>query len=59
VYTHITVEYVAKGDIDENKLRRAIELSEEKYCSAPTILGKTAAIRSSYRIERDTETKDD
>ena len=53
VYTHITVEYVVQGDVDEDKLQRAIELSEEKYCSASAMLGKTAIIESSYRLERD------
>lgn len=53
VYTHITVEYVVQGDVDEDKLKRAIELSEEKYCSASAMLGKTATIESSIRLERD------
>jgi putative redox protein len=31
----------------------AIQLSEEKYCSASIMLGKTAEITSSFRIEEE------
>jgi putative redox protein len=51
VYTHITIEYIVRGDIDEAKLQRAIQLSEEKYCSASAMLGKTATIEHTYRLE--------
>ncbi len=51
VYTHITIEYVVQGDVDEEKLERAIALSEEKYCSASAMLGKTATIEHTYRLE--------
>ena len=50
VYTHITIEYVVSGDVDENKLQRAIQLSEEKYCSASAMLEKTAVIEHRYRL---------
>ncbi len=51
VYTHIRVEYVVRGHhISEDALQRAIRLSEEKYCSASAMLGKTAKIGTSYRI---------
>ncbi|MCO6451721.1 MAG: OsmC family protein [Caldilineales bacterium] len=53
VYTNIVVEYVLRGDLDEDKVRRAIELSEEKYCSASMMLEKTAQITSSFKIVRD------
>lgn len=52
VYTHITIEYIVRGDVDEAKLQRAIQLSEEKYCSASTMLGKTAIIEHTYRLEK-------
>jgi len=51
VYTNITIEYVVQGEVDEEKLRRAIDLSEEKYCSASAMLGKTATIEHTYRLE--------
>ncbi len=50
VYTHITVEYIVRGDVSEEKLQRAIALSQEKYCSASIMLGKTAQIETRYAI---------
>ncbi|MCP4164376.1 MAG: OsmC family protein [Chloroflexi bacterium] len=51
VYTQINVEYIVSGDVDEFKLQRAIQLSEEKYCSASAMLDKVATIETSYRLE--------
>ncbi len=52
IYTDIHVEYVVRGeDISPAAVERAIQLSEEKYCSASAMLGKAARITSSYRIE--------
>ena len=57
VFTEIAVEYVIRGrNISEDAVKRAIELSETKYCSASAMLGKTAKITSSYRIEEDART---
>jgi putative redox protein len=54
VYTKIHVEYVVRGrDIKPKAVEDAIHLSEEKYCSASIMLGKTAQITTSYRIEPD------
>lgn len=51
-YEKIRVEYVLKGSsLDERKVRRAIQLSEEKYCSVRAMLINKAQITSSYRIE--------
>lgn len=51
VYTHIEVEYLLWGEgLKARDVEQAIALSEEKYCSVSIMLGKTAAIRSSYRI---------
>jgi len=51
VYTHIEVEYLLWGeDLKARDVEQAIALSEEKYCSVSIMLGKTAAIHSSYRI---------
>ncbi|MFW5787908.1 MAG: OsmC family protein [Halanaerobiales bacterium] len=49
VYTHIHLKYILKGDLDEKKVKRAIDLSEEKYCSASNSL--KAEITSEYVIE--------
>jgi putative redox protein len=48
-YTHIKIEYVLTGTgISERAVERAIQLSEEKYCSA--IGSLNATIEHSYRI---------
>ena len=48
-YTHIHIEYVLTGTgISERAVERAIQLSEEKYCSA--IGSLNATFEHSYRI---------
>ena len=52
VFTHIHIHFVVSGrDVRESQVKRAIELSAEKYCSASIMLGKTAEITHSYEIE--------
>ena len=51
VYTCIAIEYVVRGDVDAGKVQRAVELSAEKYCSASIMLGKTATIEHTFRVE--------
>lgn len=52
-YEQIHVEYVLKGSgLDEKKLQRAIQLSEDKYCSISVMLKNKAKITSSYKIEK-------
>jgi putative redox protein len=54
VYTVIEVEYVVRGrDIKPKAVEDAIRLSKETYCSASIMLGKTAHITTSYRIEEE------
>jgi len=51
VYTEIEITYLLQGDgLSLQAIERAIELSEEKYCSASAMLGETAKISSSYRL---------
>jgi putative redox protein len=49
VYTRIHAHYRVGGDVDESRVRRAVELTESKYCSVYTMLEKTADM--SYTIE--------
>jgi putative redox protein len=52
VYTEIEVEYQLWGeDLDPKAVEQAIELSEQKYCSASIMLGATARIKTSYTIQ--------
>ena len=51
VYTEIEITYLLRGQgLSPQAIERAIELSEQKYCSASAMLGKTASISSSYRL---------
>ncbi len=51
-YERIHVEYVLRGSgLDDKKVRRAILLSEEKYCSVRAMLIDKAQVTSSYRVE--------
>jgi len=51
VYTDICVEYLVWGEgLREKDVEKAIDLSENKYCSVSAMLKSTATIHSSYRI---------
>jgi putative redox protein len=51
VYREIEVEYLIYGrDIEPKAVERAIQLSEEKYCSVSAMLRLSADIRSTYQI---------
>lgn len=51
VFTHIHAHFVITGrDLQENHIKRAIQLSAEKYCSASIMLGQTAEITHDYEI---------
>lgn len=57
VYTEIDVVYLLVGEqLDPTAVERAIQLSEEKYCSASAMMRPTAKIRSYYRIYPSGET---
>jgi putative redox protein len=54
VYTRIELKYFVKGHaVKEKDVRRAIELSNTKFCSAAIMLGETAEIETSYVIEEE------
>lgn len=51
VFDRIEIEYLFWGEgLSEKAIEQAIELSEDKYCSASAMLGAVAEIKSSYRI---------
>lgn len=52
VFTHIHVHFVVTGNnIDEKRVKRAVELSAEKYCSASLMLSQASEITHSYEIK--------
>ncbi len=50
VYTDIHIHYILKGKIDELKLRKALELAVDKYCSVAEMLNKTAKITWDFEL---------
>lgn len=47
----VNIEYIVRGrGLRESAVKRAIELSEEKYCSIGATIGGRAQISSSYTI---------
>ena len=52
VFTKIHLHYRVKGNgLDPNKVKQAVELSKEKYCSATIMLAKTAEITYAITID--------
>jgi putative redox protein len=52
VFTHIRIKFIFYGkNISEEAVKRAIELSETKYCSVSAMLSKTSAITTEYEIK--------
>ncbi len=52
LFQDIHVHYTLKGDLAEDKVKRAIDLSLDKYCSVAKTLEKTAKITYSFSIEK-------
>ena len=51
VYLEIHMHFTITGKkVPVKAVERAIQLSEEKYCSASAMLGKTATIHTTYKI---------
>jgi putative redox protein len=51
VFTKIQIKYKIKGkNVSEEAVERAIQLSNEKYCSVGAMLKKTAEVTTSYEI---------
>ncbi len=51
LFTTIHAHYILIGDLQEAHVKRAIDLSLEKYCSVARVLEKTATITWSYEIK--------
>ena len=50
-FTEITLEFVVRGkNISEEAVKKAVELSMNKYCSVKATLEGTAQIKYSYKI---------
>ena len=52
IFTTVHVEYIVYGTgVKKEDVERAIELSTTKYCSVSAIIGASATLTHSYRIE--------
>ena len=49
-FTHIHLHYQFKGDLDQEKVKKAINLSEEKYCIVLNTLKGSVEITSDWKI---------
>jgi putative redox protein len=53
VFTRIHMRYVLRGDLKEANVKRAIDLSMEKYCGASIMLKRGGVeVTTSYAIEK-------
>lgn len=50
VFTKIKIHFILHGDLKEEKVKQAVELSMEKYCSVTIMLKKTVDIAYSFEI---------
>jgi putative redox protein len=50
VFRRLHVHYRVEGDVAPDKLRRAIELSLDKYCSVSRMLEQTATISYAFTV---------
>ena len=53
VFTSISVEHRVAGAVDEEALRRSIELSATRYCPVSAMLSAVATIEHRYRLTTD------
>lgn len=50
VFTDIHLHYVIHGDVKEDKVQKAIDMSMNQFCSVSIMLAKAAPITTSYEI---------
>jgi len=50
VFTEVKIKHRLWGQIDPEAVKRAIHLSETKYCSVGAMISKTAIIESTFEI---------
>ena len=50
LFSKIHIHFILKGDLTKEKVKRAVSLSIDKYCSVVKILEESAVVSSSYKI---------
>ena len=51
VFERIKIKYIVEGEVDPEKLERAITLSQERYCPVTAMLRKACPIEWEYEIQ--------
>lgn len=52
VFTRINLHFIVSGrGLSDARVKKAVDLSAEKYCSASIMLGKAATITHSYEVK--------
>jgi putative redox protein len=51
VFTHFHIKYIVKGDVPEAKLKKAIQLSQERYCGVSAMFRRFAQVDYEYVFE--------
>lgn len=59
VFTDLHMHYELTGDVPPDKVRRAIELSLDKYCSVSNMVKHTATITYAFTLNGDTYEQDE
>ena len=55
VFTRVIIKHKLQGKIKREAVRKAIQLSETKYCSVSAMISKTAKIETTFEIVPETE----
>ena len=50
LFREVHVHFVLFGNLEEDKVKKAVSLSVEKYCSVARMLEKTATVTHSFEI---------
>ena len=50
IFSRIHLTYELRGDLDQRKVQRAVELSESTYCSVSAMLRETVVITNEIKI---------
>ncbi len=50
IFEQVHVHFILEGTLQESKVKRALQMTFDKYCSVAHILGKSAEIHFTYEI---------
>lgn len=50
IFEEINIQFILTGNLNEQKVERALALTFDKYCSVANILGRSAKINFTYTI---------